>query len=137
MISPTLLSFRHITGFQPFVRDLACCVHAGLIQRGQGLFVSMILMYQIKPKLGHCGCMVVDLHGCSGQVREALDLIQSMPMKPNAALWGALLSAYRNHGAWRLRSLLISNIGIRVIMCCCPIFMPKDVNGTKLRMFEC
>lgn len=98
----------------------------------------MILMYQIKPKLEHYGCMVVYLCGCSGQVRGAHDFIQSMPMKPNAASWGALLGACHTHGqSMRLRSLVILNLGIRVIMWCCPIFMPKDVNGTKLRMFKC
>ncbi|KAF9626418.1 hypothetical protein IFM89_033237 [Coptis chinensis] len=33
-----------------------------------------------------------------GCVKEALELIKGMPMMPNAAIWGALLSACRVHG---------------------------------------
>ncbi|OVA16821.1 Pentatricopeptide repeat [Macleaya cordata] len=80
-----------------FVGVLACCTHAGLVQTGRELFDSMILEHKIKPELQHYGCMV-DLLGRSGCVSEARELIRSMPMKPNAAIWGALLSACRIHG---------------------------------------
>ncbi|KAK4424550.1 Pentatricopeptide repeat-containing protein [Sesamum alatum] len=74
-----------------------CCVHAGLLQRGRDLFASMVMDHHIQPKLEHYGCMI-DLLGRSGCVREAYEFIQTMPMKPNAALWGALLSACRTIG---------------------------------------
>ncbi|KAF8401360.1 hypothetical protein HHK36_012295 [Tetracentron sinense] len=80
-----------------FIGVIACCTHAGLVQRGQELFDSMIVKHEIKPKLEHYGCMV-DLLGRSGCVKEAHCLLRSMPMRPNAALWGALLSACRTHG---------------------------------------
>ncbi|XP_057423232.1 pentatricopeptide repeat-containing protein At1g09190 [Lotus japonicus] len=80
-----------------FVGVLACCAHAGLVDRGRELFDSMAVKFQLLPKLEHYGC-VVDLLGRCGHVREALDLIRSMPMEPTAALWGALLSACRTHG---------------------------------------
>lgn len=80
-----------------FVGVLACCAHAGLVDRGRELFASMNVKFQLRPKLEHYGC-VVDLLGRCGDVREALDLIRSMPMKPTAALWGALLSACRTYG---------------------------------------
>ncbi|KAG5244730.1 hypothetical protein OIU76_003113 [Salix suchowensis] len=77
---------------------LSCCAHAGLFERGRELFASMVEHHQIEPKLEHYGCMV-DLLGRSGCVREAYDLIRSMPAgTPNAALWGSLLSACRSHG---------------------------------------
>nr|GMD10717.1 pentatricopeptide repeat-containing protein At1g09190 [Ipomoea batatas] len=85
-----------------FVGVLACCTHAGLVQRGRDLFASMITKYDIEPTLEHYGCMV-DLLGRNGHVKEAYDLIKSMPMKPNAAaLWGSLLSALRTHGDMEL-----------------------------------
>nr|GMD05784.1 pentatricopeptide repeat-containing protein At1g09190 [Ipomoea batatas] len=85
-----------------FVGVLACCTHAGLVQRGRDLFASMITNYDIEPTLEHYGCMV-DLLGRNGHVKEAYDLIKSMPMKPNAAaLWGSLLSALRTHGDMEL-----------------------------------
>ncbi|KAJ7973283.1 Pentatricopeptide repeat [Quillaja saponaria] len=87
-----------------FVGVLVCCSHAGLVDRGRKLFASMTINFQIQPKLEHYGCFV-DLLGRFGCVREAHDLIRSMPMKPSAALWGALLSACRTHGATELAEL--------------------------------
>lgn len=80
-----------------FVGVLACCVHAGLLQRGRDLFSSMFEKHNIKPNLEHFGCMV-DLLGRNGRLKEAFDLIESIPMKPNARLWGALISSCRTHG---------------------------------------
>ncbi|KAJ9552570.1 hypothetical protein OSB04_016615 [Centaurea solstitialis] len=80
-----------------FIGVLTCCVHSGLVQRGRELFGSMVSSHEIEPKLEHYGCMV-DLLGRGGFVKEAYDLVKSMPMKPNGALWGALLSCSRNHG---------------------------------------
>lgn len=84
-----------------FVAVLACCVHAGLVQRGRDFFASMVKHYHIKPKLVHYGCMV-DLLSRSGCVKEAYDLIRIMPLKPNAAIWGALFSACRTYGDMEL-----------------------------------
>nr|GFB60668.1 hypothetical protein [Tanacetum cinerariifolium] len=65
--------------------------------RGKDLFALMVSKHHIEPKLEHYGCMV-DLLGRDGLVKEAFNLVKSMPMKPNAALWGALLSSCRDHG---------------------------------------
>ncbi|VFQ62638.1 unnamed protein product [Cuscuta campestris] len=80
-----------------FVGVLACCSHAGFVQRGQDLFASMMEDYRIDPTLEHYGCMV-DLLSRNGHVEEAYELMKSMPFKPNAALWGSLLSALRSRG---------------------------------------
>ncbi|KAM7470016.1 hypothetical protein LguiA_008199 [Lonicera macranthoides] len=92
-----------------FIGALTCCVHGGLVQRGRDLFSSMTSNDHIKPKIEHYGCMV-DLLGRSGQVREAHDLIQSMHVKPNAALWGALLSACRTHGDTELAEHVVKEL---------------------------
>ncbi|KAK7392072.1 hypothetical protein VNO78_20499 [Psophocarpus tetragonolobus] len=88
-------------GIQPnastFVGVLACCAHAGLVDRGRHLFASMNVKFGVSPRLEHYGC-VVDLLGRCGLVREARDFITTMPLKPTAALWGALLSACRTYG---------------------------------------
>lgn len=68
-----------------FVGVLACCVHGGLLQRGRDVFNSMLSKNWVKPKHEHYGCMV-DLLGRSGCLKEAFDLIHTMPMKPNSAL---------------------------------------------------
>ncbi|GMY21861.1 pentatricopeptide repeat-containing protein At1g09190 [Fagus crenata] len=92
-----------------YVGILACCAHAGLVEKGRELFASMAAKHQIQPKLEHYGC-VVDLLGRSGCVREAHGLIRNMPMKPNAALWGALLSACRTHGDVELAELSVKEL---------------------------
>lgn len=79
-----------------FVGVLSCCAHAGLVDRGRDLFASMRRDNKIEPKIEHYGCMV-DLLGRSGFLQEAYGLIRSMPVRPNAALWGALLSACCTH----------------------------------------
>lgn len=80
-----------------FVGALSCCAHAGLVDRGHTLFRSMMADHKIEPKLEHFGCMV-DLLARNGCVEEARDLLKTMPMKPNAVIWGSLLSAYRTIG---------------------------------------
>jgi pentatricopeptide repeat protein len=67
----------------------------------------MVKHHQIKPKVEHYGCMV-DLLGRAGCVREAYDLLRSMPEgTPNdAAPWGSLLSACHAHGDVELTHIL-------------------------------
>ncbi|KAJ0078712.1 hypothetical protein Patl1_22376 [Pistacia atlantica] len=80
-----------------FLGVLTCCAHAGMVEKGWELFASMTERHHVEPNLEHYGCMV-DVLGRSGCVREAYDLITSMSIRPNATLWGALLSACRTHG---------------------------------------
>ncbi|MED6108963.1 hypothetical protein PIB30_029189 [Stylosanthes scabra] len=76
---------------------LNACAHAGMVERGIGLLNSMKGVYGIEPRVQHFGC-VVDLLGRAGHLNEAEKFIESMPMKPNAAVLGALLNACRIHG---------------------------------------
>ncbi|XP_071729814.1 pentatricopeptide repeat-containing protein At1g09190 [Rutidosis leptorrhynchoides] len=92
-----------------FVGVLTCCVHSGSIQRGKDLFSSMVLDHNIEPKLEHYGC-VVDLLGRGGLIKEAYDIVKSMPMKPNAALWGALLSSCRNYGDMEIAEVVVKEL---------------------------
>ncbi|XP_058075553.1 pentatricopeptide repeat-containing protein At1g08070, chloroplastic-like [Magnolia sinica] len=79
-----------------FICILTACNHVGLVDKGQHFFNCMSGVHGIEPKLEHYACMV-DLLGRSGHLREAEELIKSMPMKPDAVVWGALLSASRVH----------------------------------------
>lgn len=63
---------------------------------GRELFNSMAEKYHINPKLEHYGC-IVDLLGRVGALQEAYDLVKTMPMKPDAVIWGALLGACSFH----------------------------------------
>ncbi|KAF5956306.1 hypothetical protein HYC85_003531 [Camellia sinensis] len=98
-----------------FVGVLACCAHAGLVQQGLDLFASMTTKHQFEPKLEHYGSMV-DLLGCSRCVKEAHDLICTMPMNPNATIWGALLSACRTHDNMELVESVVWNSAMTIVL---------------------
>ncbi|XP_006649982.1 pentatricopeptide repeat-containing protein At1g05750, chloroplastic-like [Oryza brachyantha] len=80
-----------------FTGVLSACRHAGLVEEGQRFFKLMQHKYHILPNIRHYGCMV-DLLGRAGYVREAEDLIKSMPMSPDVPAWGALLGSCWKHG---------------------------------------
>lgn len=73
---------------------LCACTHTGLVDEGRKFFGNMRGKYGIEPNVTHYGCMV-DLLGRAGGLREAYEVIESMPMKPNSVVWGALLGACR------------------------------------------
>lgn len=79
-----------------FLGVLSSCRHTGLVEISRWCFNS-ILKRGIKPGLDHCAC-IVDLLGRAGFIEEALEFIKSMPMPPNAVIWGSLLSSCRVHG---------------------------------------
>ncbi|KAK7359226.1 hypothetical protein VNO77_01178 [Canavalia gladiata] len=85
---------NHVT----FVGVLMACSHAGMVDQGQQLFATMEKWYGVAPTADHYACMA-DLLGRAGQLEKALQLVETMPMEPNGAVWGALLGAshiYRN-----------------------------------------
>lgn len=87
-------------GMQPdgntFVGLLCGCTHAGLVDDGRRYFSGMSCVFSVTPTIEHYGCMV-DLLARSGLLVEAQGLIESMPLKANAIVWGALLGGCRLH----------------------------------------
>ncbi|KAF9595562.1 hypothetical protein IFM89_000699 [Coptis chinensis] len=79
-----------------FIGLLSGCSHSGLVYEGGQYFSQMHGVYGIKPGIEHYGCMV-DLLGRSGLLTKALELIWSMPIAPNAAVWGSLLRSCQLH----------------------------------------
>eukprot|EP01018_Ginkgo_biloba_P008769 Gb_30993 [translate_table: standard] len=79
-----------------FVGVLSACCHAGLVGDGWKYFHSMSRDYYITPEVEHYCCMV-DLLGRAGQLDEAQDIINNMPIKPDSAVWGSLLGACKIH----------------------------------------
>ncbi|GJN18688.1 hypothetical protein PR202_gb05876 [Eleusine coracana subsp. coracana] len=69
---------------------LAACCHVGLLDEGWKLFRRMTDEFLIMATIEHYVYMVRLLATC-GQLREAYDLIQTMPMQPDCGVWGALL----------------------------------------------
>ncbi|XP_004229452.1 pentatricopeptide repeat-containing protein At5g19020, mitochondrial [Solanum lycopersicum] len=80
-----------------FIGVLSACCHAGLVDAGEQHFKSMTKLYNVKPNIKHYGCMV-DLFGRAGRLKEAEELIRSMPMEADIIIWGTLLAACRTHG---------------------------------------
>ncbi|XP_044496498.1 pentatricopeptide repeat-containing protein At1g15510, chloroplastic [Mangifera indica] len=79
-----------------FISLLCACSRSGMVTEGLEYFNSMRLKYAVTPNLKHYAC-IVDLLGRAGQLEEALEFVQKMPVKPDAAIWGALLNACRIH----------------------------------------
>ncbi|CAK9174306.1 unnamed protein product [Ilex paraguariensis] len=80
-----------------FMAVLSACSHAGLLDEGLRYFKSMVGDYSVAPNQEIYGC-VVDLLGRAGKVKEAYELILSMPSKPDESVWGAFLGACKAHG---------------------------------------
>ncbi|KAL6841649.1 hypothetical protein ACP4OV_028588 [Aristida adscensionis] len=100
-------------GVQPnevtFLGLLYACCHAGLVDEGRSLFRCMVQEYRIEPKHEHCGCMV-DLLGRAKLLQEALELIESIQLGPNVAIWGSLLAACWMHGDLKLAAFAAKKV---------------------------
>ncbi|XP_057480662.1 pentatricopeptide repeat-containing protein At1g18485-like [Actinidia eriantha] len=79
-----------------YIAVLSACRHGGLVEKGRKYFDEM-LAHDIKPTQMHYACMV-DLLGRAGLMKEAAELIKSLPITPDANIWGALLGACRIYG---------------------------------------
>ncbi|PWA37617.1 tetratricopeptide repeat (TPR)-like superfamily protein [Artemisia annua] len=77
-----------------FKGALTACSHAGLVDEGSKLFDMMLKDYRISPRIKHYGCLV-DLYSRASLLEEALNVIESMPMKPNEVVLGSVLGACR------------------------------------------
>ena len=69
---------------------------SGLVRKGWECLKEMRESYRYQPNQEHYGCMV-DLLGRAGRISEAEELIRTMPFKPDARVWGPLLSACKMH----------------------------------------
>ncbi|KAL4027475.1 hypothetical protein IC575_010641 [Cucumis melo] len=79
-----------------YIAVLSACSHGGLVERGWQYFSEMLAQH-LEPTEMHYTCMV-DLLGRAGFVEEAAELIQRLPIAPDANIWGALLGACRIYG---------------------------------------
>lgn len=94
-----------------FIGVLSACSHAGLVDEGRDLFVSMSRDFGVEPRIEHYGCMV-DILGRAGLIEEAFQLIKNMPIQPSAVIWRTLLASCKVHknveiGEESLKQLII------------------------------
>eukprot|EP01018_Ginkgo_biloba_P006881 Gb_03548 [translate_table: standard] len=106
-----------------FVAVLFACSQAGLVAEGWQNFDCMSKNYHLTPSIEHYACMV-DVLGRAGRLNEAQNVIQSMPLEPDAGVWRALLGACRihcnidiaEHAAERLLELEPENPGNPILL---------------------
>ncbi|XP_058737169.1 pentatricopeptide repeat-containing protein At1g56690, mitochondrial-like [Vicia villosa] len=110
-----LIVFRDmcLSGVQPdevtFIGVLSACSYSGKVKEGFKIFEAMKCTYKVEPGIEHYACMV-DLLGRAGQVDEAKELVEKMPMEPDAIVWGALLGACRNHMKLDLAEIAVEKL---------------------------
>jgi pentatricopeptide repeat protein len=92
-----------------YIGVLCACTHVGMVTKGRNFFSNMTIQHGIKPNVTHYGCMV-DLLGRAGQLKEALEVILNMPIKPNSIVWGSLLGACRVHKNVQLAEIAAKEI---------------------------
>ncbi|XVF76186.1 hypothetical protein PTKIN_Ptkin13bG0246500 [Pterospermum kingtungense] len=101
------------SGIQPdgaaFVSVLSACSHAGLTKKGLDYFSEMKMKHRLQPGPEHYSC-VVDLLGRAGRLTEALELIKTMQVKPDGAVWGALLGACKIHRNVEIAKLAFKHV---------------------------
>ncbi|KAF8401278.1 hypothetical protein HHK36_012211 [Tetracentron sinense] len=88
-----------------FLGVLHGCSHAGLVDDAVTYFSCMSEVHGVAPNIKHYGCMV-DLYCRAGRLEEALEVIRTMPIKPDIVIWGALLGACRIHSEAKLGELV-------------------------------
>ncbi|XP_020111834.1 pentatricopeptide repeat-containing protein At5g61800-like [Ananas comosus] len=75
---------------------LTGCSHAGRVDTAKRLFGEMESVHGVARELKHYGCMA-DLLSRAGLIAEAAEMIERMPTRGDAYVWGGLLAGCRIH----------------------------------------
>ncbi|MED6150354.1 hypothetical protein PIB30_071470 [Stylosanthes scabra] len=97
----TMIEQRVAPDVVAFIGVLSACSHSGMVDKGHYYFNSMEKNFGIVPKIEHYGCMV-DLLSRAGLVKEALEFVQKMPIKPNQIIWRSIITACHARGELKL-----------------------------------
>ncbi|KAK9072587.1 hypothetical protein SSX86_009022 [Deinandra increscens subsp. villosa] len=92
-----------------FVSALSACSHSGMIHKGLTLFHSMVQDFCITPERVHYACLV-DLLARGGLLNEAKNVIDTMPMAPDASIWRALIGACRIYSNTHMAKSAFENL---------------------------
>ena len=90
------------------VAVLGACTHGGFVDEGLRIF-NKFEVYGVEAGVEHYGCLV-DLLGRAGKLKEAYDIVKSMPEEPNEVIWGSLLGACNVHGDAEMSRLVSDEI---------------------------
>ena len=80
-----------------FTAVLTACAHAGKVADARKIFDSMQVVFGITPVMEQYACLVSTLSR-AGMLNDALELVNSMPIEPNAKVWGPLLNGAAEFG---------------------------------------
>ncbi|CAN4088663.1 unnamed protein product [Withania somnifera] len=92
-----------------FLALLVGCNHGGLIHEARRFFGEMEGVYGVTRELKHYGCMA-DLLARAGLMKEAMEMIEAMPMAGDVFVWGGLLGGCRIHGDIELAVKAAENV---------------------------
>lgn len=92
-----------------FVSLLTSCSISGMVKEGWEFYNSMKRDFNIDPGMEHYGC-ILDLLGRTGNLEQAKNFIEKMPLEPTARIWGSLLTASRNNKSIEFAELAAENI---------------------------
>ncbi|KAI4383141.1 hypothetical protein MLD38_009017 [Melastoma candidum] len=85
-----------ISGIRPdsitFLLVVSACSHGRLVDLGLENFQSFVDLYNLVPDLHHYACLV-NLLGRAGQLEEAWNVIQTMPLKPSTIIYKEMITA--------------------------------------------
>ncbi|EFJ33191.1 hypothetical protein SELMODRAFT_72028, partial [Selaginella moellendorffii] len=88
-----------VEGVKPDGSTLAsvmlACNHIGLVESARGFFLSIAGDFGLDPGKEHYSCLVDSLSR-AGQLRDAQDLMDSMPFLPSRLDWRTLLGACKS-----------------------------------------
>nr|KYP76440.1 hypothetical protein KK1_020683 [Cajanus cajan] len=89
-----------------FTTILAACSHSGMVGEGSRLFNLMCGEMNFVPSMKHYACMV-DLLARAGNLDEAMDFMERMPVQPSVSVFGAFLHGCGLHSRFELGEVAI------------------------------
>ncbi|KAF5185433.1 Pentatricopeptide repeat-containing protein [Thalictrum thalictroides] len=84
-----------------FLAILTACSNVGSNLEAEKWLNCMSSDYRVEPELEHYTCVILAL-ARNGQLEDATQLAKTMPFKPDAAVWRALLSSCAIHGETKM-----------------------------------
>lgn len=107
MIKNTKIVPNNVT----FLSILSACSHGGLLEEGIKLYNKMVNDYKLTPESKHYSIMV-DLVGRTGDLGQAMAIINQIPSPVSAHVWGALLGASRIHQNMEMGEVAMKNLSL-------------------------
>ncbi|EFJ18926.1 hypothetical protein SELMODRAFT_111830 [Selaginella moellendorffii] len=103
----------NLLGIRPnqttFASVLTGISYVGALEDARSCFGSMVWDHGIPASAMHF-CCVVDVLGRAGQIKDAMDLVDSLPYNPMEVEWTALLGASKTQGDIRTGALVASRV---------------------------